>query len=245
MTDIQILPIFDQSAPGIWDDMLRIRVATMKHNYGVVMSPLDISQAYTDYANAWQTNTKNFAFAAYDDTKMIASIHGDCEDCAISMRHLYVLPEYQHMGLGRRLMSAMENACAFDADMIDLVALYPAVPFYKSIGYTSPTHDNYLVKDISLYNGVQVSPLFWTNSSTSKRCASISRRHHGRFDSANITQHHLPTYVYRASDGMITGVAGPDDKSVYADSSYIAKYLSHALTQFTAHQIKTQQTNHR
>ena len=66
MTDIQILPIFDQSAPGVWDDMLRIRVATMKHNYGVVMSPLDISQAYTDYANAWQTNAKNFAFAAYD-----------------------------------------------------------------------------------------------------------------------------------------------------------------------------------
>lgn len=242
MSDIKIFPIFNQAAPGVWDDMMRVRVAAMEHNYNHKMSADEIAEAMANYQEKWNTYRKHFAFGAYDNDKLVGSIQGDCEDGVISMRQLYVLPDYQKIGIGRKLMSAMEDACAFDADIIELVALYSATPFYKSIGYTSPTHDNYLINDkISQVKGPhKITPMFWTNAASTRRCSALSKKSGQKFAPTGVDTHHSPVFIYRDLNGCVQGVAGPDKDAVFAESSYIARNLKRTLDTFLSHQAKIQ-----
>ncbi|MBQ2017639.1 MAG: GNAT family N-acetyltransferase, partial [Alphaproteobacteria bacterium] len=123
MSEIRILPIFNQSAPGVWDDMLRIRIATMRHNYNIKLTDQEISEAMAEFQQSWKRLSFNFAFGAYDDGKMVGCISGDVQNKTAFIRHLYVLPEYQGQRIGSRLLNEAEIATSVSARQTDIVAL--------------------------------------------------------------------------------------------------------------------------
>ena len=66
MTSIKILPIFNQSAPGVWDDFMRIQSCAMRHVYNLRMDASDIDSCIRELRYKWAHNGFNFAFGAYE-----------------------------------------------------------------------------------------------------------------------------------------------------------------------------------
>ena len=71
MSEIKILPIFNQSAPGVWDDMLRVRIAAMQYNYNIRLTDEELADAMSDFQKSWRQLSHNFAFGAYDGDRMV------------------------------------------------------------------------------------------------------------------------------------------------------------------------------
>lgn len=149
MTEVRIFPIFDQSAPGVWDDLLRIRVAAMLHNYNVRLSDQQLAEALQEFQKSWKRLSFNYAFGAYDGDKMVGCISGDVQKRTAFVRHLYVLPECQGHHIGARLLSAAEHATSIVACKTDIVALVKAEQFYVHQGYSSPMGTNNYFKNLT------------------------------------------------------------------------------------------------
>ena len=136
MSDIIIQPIFNQSAPGIWHDFLRIRIDAWIYNYGMPMSSDDIARAHQEYIDNWNRYSCNFAFGAYDQSRMVGCVNGCVHKSVGSLYNLYILPEYQHQRIGHRLLNASHNAAAtMHGRRMELISLSCARLFYVDMGY--------------------------------------------------------------------------------------------------------------
>ncbi len=215
MRDIDIFPLFNQSVPGIWDDFLRIRMVTVQHDYNMILSDTEIARAMNDLRTTWSKKRSSFAFGAYDNGEMIGYIYGDCSRKTAYIRHLYVLPEYQHCYTGRLLLSAAERAASLNNTHTDLVSLVGAEHFYKKHGYISPLNTNKYVKNIRGGGHCQTVPLFCCPASVLRACDEISHKFGVRFNPDSIHRDHIPAFVYRDINSDITGycVPHPDNDS--------------------------------
>ncbi len=230
MSDITIFPIFNQAVPRVWDDFIRIRIAAMRVNYNLEMTADDIAHAMQEMQSAWNHYAFNFAFGAYDGADMVGCIHGDCSQRVASIRHLYVLPEYQGLRIGSRLMSAAEAAVSVAANKLDLVALGHAEDFYKKRGCTSPLNTNVFVKDIVGGGRCQAVPLFWCPTSVSRACDDLSRVSNCTFDAGRVNQEHRPTFVYRDVNSNIVGYGIVGTNSNNTDDVRVCTQFQHAAS---------------
>lgn len=208
MSDIKIIPIFDQSAPGIWDDFLRIQSSTMLCNYKHCMTADYRARMLDKLQASWRRISSKFAFAAYDGTDMVGCIHGDCARRTATVRHLYVLPEYQHHHIGSKLLTAAEESCSLSAAYIELVSLAFAMGFYERNGYISLDHSNNYTKNITASGRCKTTPVFFCNAPVFRECREIMTGDMG-FDVADINRHHHPMYVYRDIKSDIAGYGLP------------------------------------
>ena len=215
MYDIDIFPIFNQSVPGIWDDFLRIRMLTVRHNYNIILSDTEIVRTMNELRTTWSKKRFNFAFGAYHHGEMIGYIYGDCSRGTAYIRHLYVLPKYQKHHIGHRLLSAAERAVSINNTRTDLVALVEAEPFYKKYGYSSPLNTNKYIKKIRGCGRCQTLPLFCCSAPVLRACAQISDDKGISFNPDVVRRNHAPVFVYSDINSNIAGycVPHPDNNS--------------------------------
>ena len=237
MSEIKILPIFDQSAPNVWTDFLRVRIAAMKSNHNVELSDQEISDALAEYAESWRRLSCSFAFGAFDGDKMIGYINGDCQRGISYLRHLYVLPEYQGRYLGYGLLKAAENTSSIYARKTDIVALPGAEKFYKKYGYVSPCGTNWYTKDIHMSGKCSVTPIFNYTKPVIRACADLAAGVALTFDNKK----RVPLFVYRDAANKITAFGAieqdgvktfsqsksPDDWARHSINRSIENYLSY------------------
>ena len=200
MSEIKLQPIFNQSAPGVWSDMLHVRIMAMRHNYNIELSDDDINRAMSELKKSWEHLSFNFAFGAYDGDKMIGCISGDCQKRTAYIRHLYVLPEYQGQRVGRRLLTSVEAAAALGANKTNLVALSRAEKFYRANGYLALTNTNEYTKSIRLPH-CQTVPVFRCTAPVVRACEQFA----SGFPTVQINDERIPAFVYFDIDSRITG----------------------------------------
>lgn len=194
MKELIILPIFDQSAPGVWDGMLRVRIAAMQHNYNIRLTDKELTDAMSVFQKSWRQLSHNFAFAAYDGDKMIGCLNGDIQKRIAYIRHLYVLPEYQGLRIGGRLLSAAERAVSIHARHTDIVSLAGAEKFYQHMGYHSLTGSNNYTKDISLPK-CSCLPVFHASGSFNRACEKLRATQSDMPDIILATRQHHPVFA--------------------------------------------------
>ena len=229
MNDIKIFPIFNQSAPGVWDDFLRIRVAAMKYNYDIQLSNIDLENARTELK---QTKYP-FAFGAYDDDKMVACIHGSIQSNTAEINHLYVLPEYQGKKIGIKLLQSAEAAISLTTNTVELISLGNACKFYEKHGYTSPESTNKFCKNIKESGNGRVSPVFVPSASLIRQLAKISKQSVSQFNAKKLAAEHTPIFIYRNRESKICGFAiGTSTPQVYTTPGWSPMQLNGAIRRY-------------
>jgi predicted N-acetyltransferase YhbS len=236
MNEVRILPIFDQSAPGVWDDMLRIRIAAMQHNYNIKLTDQEISEAMAEFQKSWKRLSFNFAFGAYDDGKMVGCINGDVQNKTAFMRHLYVLPEYQGLQIGRWLLSAAERAVSIEARHTSLVSLAGAEKFYQRMGYHSLTGLNNYVKEVSL-SKCSCLPVFHASGSFNRACEKLRATYADMPDVVSATRQHLPVFAeyYIDSNLRAMGIINSGTAHTRATTRIGHDMMHHALSYYMTH----------
>lgn len=201
MSDIRIIPIFDQSVPGIWDDFLHIRAASMEFNYNYELESDELARALSEYKQEFKSKSYNFAFGAYDDAKMVGFIRGYGARNVATIKCLYVLPSHQRQHIGHNLLLSAERSIAPAYKNIELLSLWHAENFYKAHKYTSIYGANTYAKKIELPHCADVA-LFGFPARIARMCAPLS---HGLDISALIVPH-APLFAYFNVDATAEGL---------------------------------------
>ena len=229
MSDVKIFPIFNQSAPGVWDDFLRIRVAAMKYNYDIQLSDKELQNALA----ALQKTKYPFAFGAYDDDKMVACIHGSIQPNSAEINHLYVLPEYQGQKIGIKLLQSAEAAISLTTNTVELISLGNACKFYEKHGYTSPEWTNKFCKNVKKSGNGRVSPVFVPSASLIRQMAKISNKPATLFDKTKLSTERTPIFVYRNLDSKICGFAiANNGHQVYTTPGWSPMQLNNTIKKY-------------
>lgn len=166
-----IIPIFNQAAPMVWDDFVRIENQCDKVVYGLGR-PCDnvIKRRISTYRANLRRYRHNFAFGAYINKQMIGFIQGysiDTNEAFIN--HLYVLPKYHRWGIGTQLLHAAEQTAAIIANKISLVSSSLAVDFYEQKhGYTKSGRD--MEKELSPVANAVVPVFQWIKQDFKVKC---------------------------------------------------------------------------
>jgi len=213
MSDIIIQPIFNQSAPGIWQDFLRIRMDTWMHHYNIPMSSDDIARAHQDYIDDWNRYSRNFAFGAYDENRMVGCVNGGVRDSIGYLYNLYVLPEYQHQRIGRRLLHAAHNAAAIMyAHRMELISLSRARSFYVGLGYKCTDWTDFY-KRLECPK-CSIVPVFRCNPSIVRKCNLTPE------SARQIKSMHLPMFASYDANSDINGygLLGADGEPIVCAS---------------------------
>lgn len=203
MKSIKIVPIFNQATPGIWDDFLRIRMATMEYNYNSKLTDAEIVQYRKEYLDSWRKRSTNIAFGAYAGHEMIGFVRASCTGGRTELGCLYVLPEYQNLHVGTRLLAMAENTASLYTNNIELVSLGNAESFYKSKQYKSLLGTNRYTKNIQGKGRCACIPIFNCNTKIARACNVVSPD----FNIDVFTGAYLPMWVYVDIDGQILGYA--------------------------------------
>ncbi|MBO5947174.1 MAG: GNAT family N-acetyltransferase [Alphaproteobacteria bacterium] len=172
MNQIKIVPIFDQTAPGVWDDFLRIRATAMECNYNYELSSDELERALSEYKNEYQRASYNFAFGAYDNKKMVGFIRGNGVRSTATIKCLYVLPDYQKHRIGHNLLSTAERSIAPAYKNIELISLWHAEKFYQHHNYTTKYGTNTYIKRVDNPHCYDV-PLFGFPARIKRMCSNI------------------------------------------------------------------------
>lgn len=246
-TGINIFPIFNQAAPGVWNDFANIQLNALSYNYGYSAGIYDGNSLIRIWRGDWDRTTHNYAFGAYNGGRMVGYIRGLVYDSETCVNDLYVLPPYQGMHVGRRLLDAAERVAALCTGRIYLYPLKNAVNFYRACGYCSDENDVDMCKlpDLSACRFTAV-PVFKSVSCISNPCSSIAKRYNATYSGPLIVREHLPAFVYVDAYGKIRGyLVGVQHKpgiyritQSYAvpHSDYAMRTLNDAFDAFAAHQ---------
>lgn len=241
--DIQIFPVFDQSAPGVWYDFASIRTESAVVKYPSLATQESISGYLEDCESSWKKKSFNFAYAAYHDDKMVGFIQGDVVDRVGYIRDLFVLPEYQKMRIGHNLLTNAETAAAMGARDLDLVSLVYAEPFYKAHGYTTLYGSNRLGKPTSQHGlSYATLPIFKCTPKVIQACEYIAKQNGVKFDKTLVSKLHRPMFIYAGHNQRIDGYIVQDDvvsKPViskdYPMQDWVAKRLQTAFDAYIMH----------
>ncbi len=210
MSEIKIVPIFNQEKPCVWGDFLYIRNEATRYSYGFSMSEKDYDLTKKDLVSAWKRRSFNFAFGAYDGCEMVGFINGDCVDRISTIRSLYVLPDYMKHNVGRILLDKAEKISILGSNMIDLVSLPGAQKFYERFNYKPIFYgSNHYIKAINkqylLRNGVL--PVFKVTGVINSAVKEIAAYYGDDLDLLKHTKNykHIPVYIYMDSMAEIKG----------------------------------------
>ena len=178
MNTIKIIPIFDQSAPKVWNDFLQIRASAMRYIYDYKMSSSEYMLAFDEMRNMWHRRRLNFAFGAYQDDRMIGFIQGYGSSQTAIIENLYLHPDFMGQGIGWDLLSRVERAVTFSAKWVELVALVRAQPFYERHWYIpiSRGSNRYTKKLPDKVSGACVLPVFRLTDAVARACNDIANK---------------------------------------------------------------------
>lgn len=202
MNNINIFPIFNQNIPEIQDEFKRIRTTTMKHDYKCLLIE---DREDTNTTLLPKKSNHTFAFAAYDNNKMVGYINGDFTGNLATVSRLFVLPEYQGNKIGTKLLRNAESAMSLYSRQMGLGALYAASNFYKKCGYSSYFVENEFRKSIIQSGKSSLAPVFLPTTNIIKTFANISDYPLQNFDRKKIIAAHTPVFAYRNIDSKICG----------------------------------------
>ena len=236
MKDIKIFPIFNQSAPMVWDDFMHIRTITRKQNYNIETTQKDFDETMTEFKENWTKPVQNFAFAAYDNDKMIGFISGIYEIKLAKIMHLYVLPQYQGQHIGKRLLSAAETAISVDADTSDLISMGNSNKFYEKNGYYSETKTNHYKKSLKNSGHCSVAPSFRCMPTLIKKFEKISGKPKQSYNRKKINHERTPVFIYRDVDSNVTafGIYGPKPE-IHATNEWARSRIEKAIAAYQQH----------
>ena len=138
----EIRPIFDQKADdAIWHDFTHIGMTCEKVKYDYRLDDKDAERVLACHKDEWGRYKTKYAFGAYHDGKMIGFIKGFLLDkYDMYIRNLYVLPQYNGMGIGKVLLKSAEGSAYPFALNMNIISLPGAVTFYLQNGYRN--YDN-------------------------------------------------------------------------------------------------------
>lgn len=210
MAEIKIFPIFNQSVPGVWDDFLHIRACAMRANYNINLTPSEISVYHREYSYNWAHYGVNFAYGAYDGTEIVGFSRGYCNRNVANLSCLYVLPEYQHSGIGRRLLRHVETDMGIIGRRLNLISLSHAERFYQKNNY-SPIFigSNNYRKFIKVPHCACV-PVFGKSARVFRACQQLSPN----FDIDAFMGNNFPTFIYLDENGRIaSSLVGTHDRN--------------------------------
>lgn len=233
MSNIKILPIFNQAAPGIWHDMIRMRVAAMQHNYNIKLTDKEIANAMSEFQKSWKRLSFNFAFGAYDGDQMIGCVSGDVQKRTSFIRHLYVLPEYQGQHIGAKLLDAAECATSVAAYQADIVALPRAESFYRHLGYTSPMKTNNYFKGLKPPK-CRTVPLFHCAPAFDRACSALRIGASDAPNAKQINAAHMPVFAEYGIDSKIraVGILDGGHQIIKSESDFWCGPMSRALERY-------------
>ncbi len=238
MNNIKILPIFNQSAPNVWEDFIYIRGLSMDYVYDYHFNVEDYVLALDDFRDTWRHNSMNFAFGAYDGMNMVGFIRGYCNDRTAQIDNLYVLPKYMRHGIGGRLLAAAQRSVIFDADYAELVSLLHAQEFYARNNFTPVSRGSnrfYKTLSRSSLTGGNVVPVFYPNATVARAVRAIAIKNNAEpVDIRKIRAQRTSMFVYLDAESKIRGfgVAGDTDKAptrIQVDQKYMTRYISMCL----------------
>lgn len=224
MTEITLIPIFNQAAPGVWDDFLRVQVATMTYNYDAPLSAHEIEAAASEYIHDWNDLKSNFAFGAYDGTHMVGYVNGFIKNSVAVILNMHVLPEYQGHHIGRRLFSAAAGAASVSARRVELKPLYKAKSFYEHQGCQYDGDRGIFVKDVAKTH-CHSAPVFYCSGSLKHKCEGFTYPTPAIIDSKSVNRLHNPMFIYRNIDSIVTGCA------LYNGAGYDIHTLTPSVTE--------------
>ena len=216
MKEITYMPIFNQTAPNIWDDFLHINVAATEADYKCVVSNAAKQFQMDKFRDSWENSTFGFAFAAYDGADMVGYVNGDYKSGQSVIQGLYVLPEYQSQKIGRVLLQRAENANKLFASSMGLVALRYAEKFYERNGYSTlyPKTSDALTEYIKKFSSIPqcaTVPVFKMLPKISGVCRDIAKQTGVPFDARAINKDHSSAFVYVDVHKKIQGFATVDN----------------------------------
>lgn len=196
MKQLHITPIFNQSIPDVWHNFIAIQSAAMEYNYSALMSKSDRQDKLQNYKSRLNNYPHNFAYAAYYRNKMVGYIKGYCRRNCAYIDELFVLPKFQNLNIGTRLLARAESARFFGAHFMELVALPSAIPFYQRCGWAISFGDiNIMTKNLT--NCVyRLVPIFNANKETVDKCNKIAQDNGTVFNPDAINVLHLPAYAF-------------------------------------------------
>ena len=205
--EVKIVPIFNQVAPNVWNNFLRIRAASMRDIYDYVVSEKEDEKTRKEFEEHWKYKPFNFAFGAYNGSRMVGFIRGYGEQNVVNIEQLYLLPDYMSKGIGVRLLNAAESIASFYARDIELVSLLRAQNFYKRNGY-KVLFENRYTKHINNITKCSTLPVFKSTPLITHSCKQIFPG----FDAKDINVSHTPMFVYLNVDSKICGYVTGNDK---------------------------------
>lgn len=133
--DIKYKPLFNQAEPGIWENFAEIEMAA-RADHGLVFDESDVANIFYHYHKNWE-RINNIAFGAFLGGKMVGFTKGFMiEDQDYELSSLFVLPEMQRQGIGRKLITCFENSVALVGSYVQGQCYEWAIPFYQKQGYT-------------------------------------------------------------------------------------------------------------
>lgn len=143
--NFDIVPIFNQSAKGVWTDFVYVETFCNREMFNLYVSEDVVATYLRDFARNLGQWKHNFAFAAYAEEKMVGFIQGFAFEKSSELysvysketflEHLYVLPKYHKSGIGTQLLKAFEETAALMSSKVVLTPLKSAVGFYEKNGY--------------------------------------------------------------------------------------------------------------
>ena len=200
--DIRIVPIFNQMKnPKIWTDFTRLEMLCDTVKYGYSVDNSDKKRIYDGHVNDWKNEKYNFAFAAYDDKIMVGFVNGFIENRSeMYLRNLYVNPQYNGIGIGKRLLEQSERAANLIVSNMSVRSLSGAVSFYADCGYETPD-DRYMLKKLP-HSLIGVVPVFKT------MLGGMRAKIKAPYDKKILRQcKNQPIFVYVTPDREIDAVA--------------------------------------
>lgn len=171
--DVKIIPIFNQAAPGIWDDFLRIRAAAMQHNYNVKLTDAELARYMQEYQNQFTQHQCNVAYGAFENDNMVGFTQGYVVGKFAQLESLYVQPECQGQRVGHRLLKAAESSFAPICTRVGGVALGYTDQYYKAHGYDTPLKTNLCEKKLKK-PACQRIALFSFNPTLARLCKPVA-----------------------------------------------------------------------
>ena len=236
MKEINIVPIFNQSAPKIWEDFMHIRTVTRKVNYGLETSQKDFRDTMDEFKKNWNKPSQNFAFAAYNNNEIIGFISGTYDIKIAKIEHLYVLPQYQGQHIGKMLLNAAESAISIDAHTSDLIAMGNSDKFYEKHGYYSETKTNHYKKSVKNCGHCQIAPVFRCTPTLINKFAKISGKACESYNRKKITQERIPVFIYRDINSKVTGfgICG-NTPEIHATSEWARSRIEKAIAAYKMH----------
>ncbi len=194
---VNIYPIFNQAAPNVWNDLIRVRGATM--NY----------QMDTDAQNAvlqnlkqvWKNRANQIVFGAYADNEMIGYVRGvhTARRGVTEITELFVVPEFQSQMIGARLLSCIEISASMDAKKLEVWA--PDInsgEYFARRGFKAVEDAPYIhfEKKLSNMRALRVQPVFFATKKLTQNLQNIAKKSGAEFNPDVVNKLHAPTWVY-------------------------------------------------